>query len=82
VIVYIIYLNNFDKNRTKKSRLMRQPCCLCIPFYQFVNVWTNLYETWYVYHGTWAHLSIILHTTLLSVCVSILSSHQCYVTAW
>jgi hypothetical protein len=21
-----------------------------------LNAWTNLYETWYVYHGNWAHL--------------------------
>lgn len=23
--------------------------CLCIPYYQLLNAWTNLYETWYVY---------------------------------
>jgi hypothetical protein len=30
-----------------------------------------LYETWYVYHGTGAHLSGLIHESLLSVCVSV-----------
>jgi hypothetical protein len=32
--------------------------------------WTSLYETWYVHHGTWAHLNGVLHKSLSSVCVS------------
>jgi hypothetical protein len=28
--------------------------------YQLLNAWTNLYETWYVYHGTWANLNGII----------------------
>jgi hypothetical protein len=43
--------------------------CLCIPSYQCLNAWSNLYETWYVYYGTWAHLSGVLHKSLPSVCV-------------
>jgi hypothetical protein len=30
------------------------------------NARTNLYETWYVYHDNWAHLSGILHKSLPS----------------
>jgi hypothetical protein len=36
-----------------------------------LNAWTNLYETWYVYYGTWAHLNGILHKSLSSVSVSV-----------
>jgi hypothetical protein len=47
-------------------------CCLCVnPPYKLLNAWTNLYETWYVCHGTWAHLSGVLHKSLPSVCVSL-----------
>jgi hypothetical protein len=44
-----------------------------------LNVWTNLYETWYVlvYHGIWVHLNGVLHKSLpsgyVSICVSLLS---------
>jgi hypothetical protein len=32
--------------------------CLCVCVSSpILNAWTNLYETWYVYHGTWAHLN-------------------------
>jgi hypothetical protein len=36
--------------------------------YQLLNAWTSLYETWFVYHGTLAHLNqsvclyVYLHT--------------------
>jgi hypothetical protein len=50
---------------------MRSPCCLCIPPYQRLNAWTNFYETWYVYHGTWAQLNGVLHKSLPPVCVSL-----------
>jgi hypothetical protein len=36
-----------------------------------LNAWTNLYETWYVCHGTWAHLNGVLHKSLPSVCMSL-----------
>jgi hypothetical protein len=35
-----------------------------------LNAWTKLYKTWYVYHGTWAHLNCVLHKSLPPVCVS------------
>jgi hypothetical protein len=35
-----------------------------------LNAWTSLYETWYAYHGNWAHLNGVLHKSLPSVCVS------------
>jgi hypothetical protein len=31
--------------------------CLWILTNQLLNALTNLYETWYVYHGTWAYLN-------------------------
>jgi hypothetical protein len=58
---------------------MRSPCCQCVWVspYQLSNAWTNLYETWYEYHGNWAHLNSVLHKSLplvcVSVCVSLLS---------
>jgi hypothetical protein len=45
--------------------------CLCITAYQLLNVWTNLYETWYLYNDNWAHLNGVLHKSLPSVCVSV-----------
>jgi hypothetical protein len=36
-----------------------------------LNAWTNIYETWYVYHGTWAHLNDVLQEFLPSVYMSI-----------
>jgi hypothetical protein len=35
---------------------------------QLLNARTNLYETWYVYHGTWARLSGVLRKSFPSVC--------------
>jgi hypothetical protein len=47
-----------------------------------LNSWTNLYETWYVYHGTWAHVNDVLHKSLPSVCVSVcVSLYRCLATA-
>jgi hypothetical protein len=47
------------------------------PPHQHLNVWTNLYETWYMYHATWANLSGLFHKCLPSVsvymCVSFVS---------
>jgi hypothetical protein len=54
---------------------MRSPCCLCgpvnnpPPLYINFECWTNPYETWYVYHGTWAHLNGILQKSPPLVCV-------------
>jgi hypothetical protein len=76
-------LSLFWKNN---SRLMRSPCCLCLffvyvcvcPPHQLFNAWTNLYETWYAYHGTWAHLNGIPHKYFPSVCGSVFVSHYSF----
>jgi hypothetical protein len=47
--------------------------CVLSSLIDFVNVWTNLYETWYVYRGSWTHLGNVLHKSLPSVCVSVCS---------
>jgi hypothetical protein len=39
-----------------------------------LNAWTNFYETWYVYHGNWAHLNSVFHKFFPSVCVSVCDS--------
>jgi hypothetical protein len=39
-----------------------------------LNAWTSIYESRYVYHGTWAHLSCVLHKFLPSVCVYVYRS--------
>jgi hypothetical protein len=43
--------------------------CLCIPSYQLVYAWTNLYGTWYVYNGTWAHPNDVFKKNIVSLCV-------------
>jgi hypothetical protein len=48
----------------------------CVSVYSPINIWmrwTNLYETWYVYDGTWAHLNGLIKKSLPSVCVYPLS---------
>jgi hypothetical protein len=45
--------------------------CLCIPPYHLLNAWTNLYETWYAYHGTLAHLNGVLPKSIPTICVSV-----------
>jgi hypothetical protein len=46
---------------------MRSPCCLLIPP---INL--RISETWYVYHGNWAHLKS-LPSVRVSVCVSVIA---------
>jgi hypothetical protein len=41
------------------------------PHHELLNAWTNLYEIWYAYHGTWAHLSGLLLKFFPSFCVSL-----------
>jgi hypothetical protein len=43
---------------------------LCMTPNQFLNILTSFYETLYVCHGNWAHLSGVLHRSLPSVYVS------------
>jgi hypothetical protein len=51
-----------------KSRLMPTWRCLPVfPPYQLLNGWTSLYEIYYAYYGTWAHLNGVLHKSLPSV---------------
>jgi hypothetical protein len=49
---------------------------LCILLYLPLNAWTDPCETWFVCHGTWAHLSGVFQNSLpsvsVSVCVSLL----------
>jgi hypothetical protein len=47
-----------------------------------LNAWTNLYETWYVYCGIWAHLNGILHKSLPSVCVFVCIFPPIILTQW
>jgi hypothetical protein len=44
--------------------------CVCPLPPQHLNAWKNLYGLWYVhvYHGTWVHLSGVLHKSLASAC--------------
>jgi hypothetical protein len=62
----LAYFHYLEKN---KCRLML--CVSANPPYRLLNDWTSLYETWCVYHGTWAHLNGVLHKSLPSVCVSV-----------
>jgi hypothetical protein len=53
---------------------MRPPCCASVYPYILPSTFeslTNVYETWCVYHGTWAHLNGVLHKSFPSVCVSL-----------
>jgi hypothetical protein len=52
---------------------MLSVCLLIPPPQQLLNAWTSLYEIWYVYSGTWAHLNGVLHKSLPSVSVTELS---------
>jgi hypothetical protein len=57
---------------------MRSPCCLyvCAPPNQLTNNWTKLYDTWYVYQGTWSHLNGVIHKSLTSASVSVYVARQ------
>jgi hypothetical protein len=48
--------------------------CLCIPPFQ---LWIGLYETWYFYHGKWAHLNGVLRlqNMLPLGCLQSVTSH-------
>jgi hypothetical protein len=58
-----------------ESMLMRSPCSLCVCASPLINSeWlNNLYETWYAFHGTWVNLNGVLHKSLPSVCLSVLT---------
>jgi hypothetical protein len=70
-----------------KRRITRSPCSLCVSLQSTLNAWNNLYEIWYVRHGTWTHLNGILHKSFLSVCVCLcislsLLSNDSVKTVW
>lgn len=68
IIIYLFW---------KRSSGLRSPCCLyaCVPAYvsgcERLDAWNNLYETWYVNHGTWTNIKSILYKSLPSACVSL-----------
>jgi hypothetical protein len=45
---------------------------VCSPS-QPLNAWTNFYDTWYMYHGTWAQLTSVFHEHLPSFCLCVYS---------
>jgi hypothetical protein len=54
---------------------MRPHCylCVCVSPLQLLNAWTNLYETWYVCHGTWTHLNGVPPISLcVCLCIPLL----------
>jgi hypothetical protein len=42
-----------------------------------LNAWTNLYETWYIYHGIWAHFNDVIHKSFPSARVSLYLCPYC-----
>jgi hypothetical protein len=44
--------------------------CVCVCPILILNAWTKFYETRYVYHATWAHISsLIKNPSNQSVCL-------------
>jgi hypothetical protein len=66
-IILVIFLGIWDHHAI---------CVSVYAPYQLSNAWTNLYETWHVYHGAWAHLNGVLNKSLLSVCVCLYIPHN------
>jgi hypothetical protein len=59
----------------KKIKVGFWDLCVCVSPYQLLNVSTNIYETWCVYHGTWAHFNgVLLKSLCVPVCVSLLGN--------
>jgi hypothetical protein len=68
ILNFLAYFPYFEK--MKVGLWYHHAVCVSVnPPCQLLNAWTNLYETWYIYHGTWAHLNGILHKSLPSICV-------------
>jgi hypothetical protein len=65
------YLKKKERKKEKEneSRLMRSPCYLCVCL-------SELYETWYAYHGTCARVSSILNEFYPSVFVLMCISYR------
>jgi hypothetical protein len=45
--------------------------CLRIPYIKFWTPEVSLYETWYIYHDTWAYLNGLLHKSLPLMCLHV-----------
>jgi hypothetical protein len=69
ISLFSVYFPYFGK--MKVGLWKHLAVCVGIPPQRLLNALTNLYETWYVYHGTWAHVNGRLRKSLSSVCVSI-----------
>lgn len=57
---FLIYLRYFEK----KNRLDITFLSVCLNAYtpnQLLKAWIGSYETWYEYHGKWAHLNDMFH---------------------
>jgi hypothetical protein len=77
LLSYSLLLSSFLAHFPKVVLCDLRPVCVYMyppPPHQDLNAWINLYETWYVYHGTWSHLNGGLHKSLPSVCMSICMS--------
>jgi hypothetical protein len=92
LLYFLAYFPYFEKPEYAYEIMLLSACacacafvCMCVsvyPHYWLLKAWTNLYETWYVYHGSWAHLNGLIKKSLPSVFVSVcVSPYCCYVTA-
>jgi hypothetical protein len=68
----LAYFHYFEK--IKVGLWDHHPACVCVfvypPPHQILEGSTNRYLTWYVYHGTYAHLDGVFHKSLPSICVT------------
>jgi hypothetical protein len=66
------------KTRESKKSQDNQIFSLLSLFLKNKSRFMSLYETWYVYHGTCAHLNGVLRKSLSSICMSIrITSYRC-----
>jgi hypothetical protein len=69
---FLAYFPYSEKIKVRLYHLAVCVCvCICISHYQLSNAWTNLSETWYVYHDTCAHLKGVVYKSLPTICVSV-----------
>jgi hypothetical protein len=74
--------NNIPSSKTFKSYLLAyvryfekikaglwDRLAVCIRPINLLNALTSLYETWYVYRGTWANLNGVFHKSHQTVCL-------------
>jgi hypothetical protein len=70
LIRLLLFFQNKESRLKMKRRFIRL-VSVYPPPHELLNGWTNLYETWYIYHGTWAHFNGMFRKSLPSVCVSV-----------